>query len=74
MKKIPNYFLNKAKEILEEKKKVNCFCKIYYGMGCYWYIKKDLNQNYQTFFLNYEEYHESNQFLKKFINGYIEVK
>lgn len=81
MKEIPDYFLNKGIEILKEKENGKYFCKIYYGINCYWYIKKNDNGNYDTFFihsndfLSYDDINKSNKLilLKDFLNGYIEI-
>lgn len=77
-KTIPDYFLNKATEILKEKENGQFFCRIYYGMGCYWFVKKNNDAKYEYFFLhsdNHGQYSEESNhlpLLEKFLDGYIE--
>jgi len=77
-KTIPDYFLNKAIDKLKEKENGQFYCRIYYGMGCFWFVKKVMNGEYQSFFLhsdNHGQYSEELNhipLLENFLDGYIE--
>lgn len=75
---IPDYFLNKAIEKLKKKENGRFYCRIYYGMGCFWFVKKNIDGEYESFFLHYDnqgQYSENFNhipLLEKFLEGYNE--